>query len=308
MTEDRARADVTRASRRHAGPITGAHSRSHGHRRDGGREEEVAVLHWLRHRLALFTYSWRALGLVPMVRGARAWLAESAARASGSAVDDVYGTDTGGRLAPGEVDIPAARRATATMYLPTNDHDLAAMLAALPWPAARRRRATFVDLGSGKGRVVLLAALGHFREVVGVELSPVLHATAVRNLARMRAAGAALSPVRLVHDDAVGFEPPAGPLIVFLYHPFRAPIAAQVMARLRASLEAAPRPVAILYGHPSVQPPFADAIFDHERMFARVAQDAPRPGHPRPGWSVWSNRAWLERRVAPASALAAGEY
>ena len=48
---------------------------------------------------------------------------------------------------------------------------------------------TFVDLGAGMGRAMLLAAAYPFRAVVGVELHPTLARIARRNLALWRAAG-----------------------------------------------------------------------------------------------------------------------
>ncbi len=63
----------------------------------------------------------------------------------------------------------------ATHYEPTPVGDLDALLAHVPFAL---ERSTFVDLGSGMGRAVLLAASRPFRQVVGVEISPALHAIA----------------------------------------------------------------------------------------------------------------------------------
>jgi cyclopropane fatty-acyl-phospholipid synthase-like methyltransferase len=46
----------------------------------------------------------------------------------------------------------------------------------------------FVDLGSGKGRVILRAATRPFRRVEGVEFSEPLHRVALRNIDNARAA------------------------------------------------------------------------------------------------------------------------
>ena len=46
------------------------------------------------------------------------------------------------------------------------------------------RRFTFVDVGSGKGRALLLASDYPFREIIGVELSPDLDRVARSNIAR----------------------------------------------------------------------------------------------------------------------------
>ncbi len=255
------------------------------------------MLHTVRYHLARLVHASRTLGLGPTLRRCLRWCFDPEARAVDSGFDARYGTDTGGHLAPGHLALPIARRATATMYLPTMDGELQAMLGALPWSVAHRRHATFVDLGSGKGRVVLLAAMERFRAVVGVELSPILHAVAQRNLARVRAARPGLAPVELVCGDATEFAPPAGPIVLFLYHPFAEAIAEQVMDRLRSSLAGAPRPVAILYGHPTLQPRFRDRLFATGGMFELEVRGGRPTRHGVIGWSVWTNRAWLVERA-----------
>jgi SAM-dependent methyltransferase len=91
----------------------------------------------------------------------------------------------------------------------------------------------FVDLGSGKGRVVLMASQRPFRKVVGVEWRKRLHRKAERNLAVWQSKGLAKAPVELIHGDAAEVEYPPDPLIVFLYNPFPAVVVAEVLRRLR---------------------------------------------------------------------------
>ena len=179
------------------------------------------------------------------------------------------------------------------MYLPTMDDDLVAMIAALGWTDDELARAAFVDLGSGKGRAVLLAAMRGFREVVGVELSPVLHGIAEQNVATVRESGHLLAPVRLVLGDAADAELPAGPVVVYLYHPFRGEVARQVLDRVIASVEAAPRPAALLYCHPTLQPRIDPAELESRDVFAVHAAGARRTRHFEIGWTVLTNREWL---------------
>jgi len=248
----------------------------------------------IRHRLALFTYSWHAIGPAAMLRNSLRWSLDTEARAVDSGFDARHGTDTNDDLTPGEAEIPVERRTAATMYLPTMDQDLDAMLAALPWSDSLRNDATFVDLGSGKGRVVLLAAMRRFREVVGVELSPRLHQAAADNVERVRAAGALRSEVRLIHGDATSFATPAGPVITYLYHPFRQELAAEVVDGLVESVATSPRPAAILYCHPTLQPRYDATIFDRHGVLQLEGEGARRTRRFALGWSVWTNRAWLE--------------
>lgn len=251
------------------------------------------MLDALKHRLHLLAYTWRTLGPATILRNTLRWTLDSEARNSNSNFDTLYGTDTARELTPSEAGIPGDRRIGATMYLPSLEQDLDAMLGALAWPAALAREASFVDIGSGKGRVVFLAAMQRFREVVGIELSPVLHCIATRNLEIMRDSGALISPTRLTLGDATELAVPRGPVIAYLYHPFRDPIAALVIDRLVTSLVASPRPAAILYGHPTLQRPIDPAVFARGGMFDELARGERRTRLYRIGWSVWTNESWL---------------
>jgi len=261
----------------------------------------VRIVQAIVHFVHLVTYSWRAVGPKRIARNLLAWSTDTEARNVDSGFDAKYGTDTNADLTPAEADIPTSRRRAATMYLPTMDCDLDAMLAALAWPAARLRQTTLVDLGSGKGRVVMLAAMRELRAVVGIELSPVLHRIAERNV--QHAANTLVAPVRLELGDAAEFDVPSGPLIIYLYHPFRDLIAAAVMGRLVATLEASPRPAAILYGHPTLQRTLERDVFELRGVFRATVEGARRTKHFRIGWTVWTNEAWLAERSS-ASAVA----
>jgi len=94
---------------------------------------------------------------------------------------------------------------------------------------------TFVDIGAGMGRAVLLAAERPFRRVIGVELHPGLVRIARRNLSQWRKAGRTRSSVRMIVGDAVDYAFPPGPCVAFLFNPF----GAVVMRRwLRATVTA----------------------------------------------------------------------
>ena len=107
--------------------------------------------------------------------------------------------------------------------------------------------AAFIDLGSGKGRAVMLATQLPFSDVIGVELSPALHQVAKSNLAQFRAQvlhekGQIETKIHLHCMDAARFDFPLQPLVLFMYHPFCKPVLKTVLRRLRQSLVAAPRP------------------------------------------------------------------
>jgi predicted RNA methylase len=102
---------------------------------------------------------------------------------------------------------------------------------------------TFVDLGSGKGRVLLMAAEYDFRRIIGVELLPELHAIALENVARD-------SRIELILGDARDFAFPHEPLVVFFFNPFPVWILRTVLGNLQKSLKVARRPTFVVLHNP----------------------------------------------------------
>jgi len=134
--------------------------------------------------------------------------------------------------------------AHATHYEPTPVGDFAALLAHVPFAL---QSATFVDIGSGMGRALLLAAQYPFRQIVGIEISPALHEIACENVAKVRSAPLACRDIRPVRADAARYTFPRGALVVYLYNPFDGEVLAVVIERLTRRLA---REVALIYHTP----------------------------------------------------------
>jgi hypothetical protein len=108
----------------------------------------------------------------------------------------------------------------------------------------------FIDLGSGKGRTLLMASDYSFRRIVGVELLPALHATATENLARYRSESQKCFVLESVCEDANDFVFPAEPIVLYLFNPLPEPGLRRVIGNLERSLQEHPRPVYVLYHNP----------------------------------------------------------
>jgi 16S rRNA G966 N2-methylase RsmD len=185
-------------------------------------------------------------------------------RRSGQRFDAEHSVVTEALLFLGELDPEAIGAAIedATHYEPTPVAECKALINALPAPL---ERFTFVDIGAGMGRVVMLAALRPFRQVVGVEVSAALCETARDNLVRRRASQPALacSDIRIVCKDAAQYHFPTGDLAVYLYNPF----GEQTLARLVESLtKHASGDVYVLY-----HTPVHRELFDVDARFELVA-------------------------------------
>jgi hypothetical protein len=176
-----------------------------------------------------------------------------AGRRAGQRFDADHGVTTEALIFLGELDPEAIGPSIefATHYEPTPPADIDRLLDAVPLAP---ERSTLIDLGSGLGRVVLRAAARPFRQIIGVEISPALHAVAVENRTAYRGP-LACRDVRLVRADAATFPFPRGDLVVYLYNPFRAAILAPVLDRLAADDR---RDVVLLY-HTPVERDVVDA-------------------------------------------------
>ena len=90
--------------------------------------------------------------------------------AAGIGFDLRYGIDTMGCVSMDALKIESEHKERGVRYEPS---ELGAVRRLLQMPALPRN-GLFVDLGSGKGRVLLIAAQCGFRRIVGVEFSPEL--------------------------------------------------------------------------------------------------------------------------------------
>ncbi len=106
---------------------------------------------------------------------------------------------------------------------------------------------TFIDVGAGLGRAVMLASEFPFRAAVGVELHPGLARAARRNFAVWRKAGKAIAPMRIACQDATEFRLPQGPCLAFLFNPFGAIVMQRVLASWRKSIAGRAKHLDILY-------------------------------------------------------------
>jgi hypothetical protein len=132
-------------------------------------------------------------------------------------------------------------------------------------------RYTFVDIGAGKGRGLLVASELPFHKVVGVELNPAMAHIAEHNIDLWQAAHGAdptalpLAPIRLIEQDALEFDLPNTPTLLFLFHPFEAPVMKALLRRIETHYAHRPGELDVLY----VNAECAD-VLDKNPAFTRL--------------------------------------
>jgi SAM-dependent methyltransferase len=171
-------------------------------------------------------------------------------RAGMQLIERVQRVDTAGIVEMDELGLDSKEREG---YQGSGWIDLRRMLR----PGEVRPTDVFVDLGSGKGRVVMLAARYPFAKVIGVELSEQLTEIARSNLANARGRRRA-KQVELVASDVLEYEIPADATVIYMYNPFRGAIFETVIRRLIDSVDRNPRTVRLIYLNPK----------EHDRLMA----------------------------------------
>jgi SAM-dependent methyltransferase len=157
------------------------------------------------------------------------------------------------------VDTTASNLATSTRlagaaagagYQPTDPALFREMMDQLPIDFPRF---TFIDLGSGKGRALLLASDYPFRRIIGVELLPELHRIARQNIPRYKSDSRGCFAIESLCLDARDFDFPAAPTVLYLFNPLPEPALAAVLGRFTASLAVHPRDAYVLYANPILE-------------------------------------------------------
>ena len=137
-------------------------------------------------------------------------------------------------------------------------------------PPHALREYSFLDIGAGKGRAMLLASEFAFHQIIGVEMNPELAAIARSNLEIWQKKRDALNQqilkngqllsgpgrriavkpsqrIRLLEVDATELEYPDGPCLVYLFNPFREVVMRRLLRNLERQFARRPGELDILY-------------------------------------------------------------
>jgi SAM-dependent methyltransferase len=134
-------------------------------------------------------------------------------------------------------------------YQPIPPEQFHEMMATLPNDF---RRFTFIDIGSGKGRALLLAAEHNFRRIIGVELLPELNEIAKENARNLKSHGVD-TEIEMLCCNATEFVFPTEPTVLFLFNPLPPAGLAKLMKNIEESLRSYPRELYLLYANPLLE-------------------------------------------------------
>lgn len=173
-----------------------------------------------------------------IIRNIRHQIAHSLA----SRFDRRWALDTTGSIQLDGLEVVGPNRELGNEAVSTSPRSLNWLLDQVPLA----EQSTFVDIGCGKGRAILLAS-ERFPTAVGVEFARELAEIAKRNAQLFRQLPRSTGDIKVICTDATEFVFPRGPLIVYFYNPFSEPVFRKVLHNLAASLRDEPRPCTIIY-------------------------------------------------------------
>lgn len=157
-----------------------------------------------------------------------------------------YRTDTVRRVSLDDLTVVGKTKDEANPYHPTRGRVFRKVMSQLSFPPD----SVFVDFGSGKGKMLMLASRLGFKRVVGVEFSPELCAIAEKNIKTwFKAYGQ--SEIQVVCCDAGDYPVQGNENIFFMFNPFGAAVMQLVIGNITSSLNRHPRKVWMVYGDPS---------------------------------------------------------
>jgi 16S rRNA G966 N2-methylase RsmD len=133
----------------------------------------------------------------------------------------------------------------ATVYMPASYVLLEAIFARLP----NNQRNHFLDIGSGKGRVLCVAGHHGYNKVTGIEFSNELCDIAAENLQQTKKQFPLLN-FSLIKEDASTVEIPNDVDCIFFFNPFDQVVMNVVAKNIEASYKKNPRNIYIVYFNP----------------------------------------------------------
>ncbi|MCB9190454.1 MAG: class I SAM-dependent methyltransferase [Flavobacteriales bacterium] len=186
---------------------------------------------WLSH----FIYSLKHRGLMNTCSmGLKEWQKERE-----------LGIRTFGAHAPDELSIEADSKLGGHLYQPSSSIIFEKAMNTLPFNFQDK---VFLDIGSGKGRALILAAEAGFRKVIGVEYASELNDMAHTNIETVRQRFPNTEFV-LTEGDALAYDFPEEIDVIYLFNPFDEEATRGLLRKVKPVFEREKR-IDLVYVHP----------------------------------------------------------
>jgi len=193
--------------------------------------------------------------------------------------DRKYGTDTADVIELKDLQIEGTDINRATWYEPIS-HKM--YYAIMNYISIQHDQYIFVDIGSGKGKVLLLASKFPFVKIIGVEFAQQLNSIAQQNIRNYSDAEQQCYDMETKCIDAVKYDLPEENLVLFFYSPFSdAQIMRRILDNITLSLENHSRHIIIIFHGENKQVINAINQIGFYRQELKVCRDISRAHHYR---------------------------
>lgn len=147
--------------------------------------------------------------------------------------DKTHGTDTANNVLIQDLDIDYIHKIHANMYTPTASILFKEIIESLN---LNYKEYTFIDLGSGKGRVLLLASHYSFKKIIGIEFSKQLYIIAENNLKLYTSKIHTTNSFELYCENVTDYVFPNEDIVLYLFNPFDSHIISMIIANLHKTI------------------------------------------------------------------------
>lgn len=128
---------------------------------------------------------------------------------------------------------------------------------------------TLVDFGSGKGRIMAVAAFYGFENIKGIEFAPALSAAAEKNIDSIKSKYPD-SNFSIITENAVNYKVEKDDSVFFFFNPFDEKIVLQVVKNILEPLKNYPRKIFVVYINPMHKEIFESAGFFEEYYLSKL--------------------------------------
>ncbi len=176
--------------------------------------------------------------------------------------DRRFAVNTSGKVDLQDLNINSPNLSYGVSYESTPPEIFKRMVDSLP---IKHEEFSFVDVGSGKGKVLLMASELPFKKIIGIEFSSELHRIAQQNVSAYQSPNQRCKTFECICVDASECPIPSDPLVFFFYHPFDDKVMRRVLTNIESSLKDHPRRMFILYYNP-----VCDYLLDSTTLWKKI--------------------------------------
>ena len=156
--------------------------------------------------------------------------------------------------------IQSENRAFGTLCGSSNESTVKHLLDGLVKLDSTILEGTFVDIGSGKGKLIIYAKEYGFSHTIGVEFAKELYDITVKNIKALN-----VKEVEVVHQDAVEYTLPAQTRVIYFLNPFEPTVFKNLLPKFIDQMQHLKEPVYLVY-----RVPIYSEVFDDYKVLKHI--------------------------------------